>query len=137
MTRKLLAVRYKSIPPTSLSLHPLNLAFRFLLELAALAAFGYWGWTQHEGFLRPVVAVGLIILAAVMWGTFRVPGDPGKAPIAISGRVRLLLEFVFFGSAVGLLAAADQSQVAIIFGVVTLIHYLISYDRLRWMLTQR
>jgi len=49
--------------------HPLNLALRFILEIAALFAFGYWGWTQHEGVWRYIWAAGLVIGAAVTWGT--------------------------------------------------------------------
>ena len=32
--------------------HPLNLAVRFLLEIAALVAIGYWGFSQHSGIWR-------------------------------------------------------------------------------------
>ena len=34
-----------------MSAHPINLALRFILELAALYALGYWGWTQHDGLV--------------------------------------------------------------------------------------
>ncbi len=56
--------------------HPLNLALRFLLELVALGAMGYWGWTQHEGTARWLWAIGLPLVAAVLWGTFAVPTTP-------------------------------------------------------------
>jgi hypothetical protein len=32
--------------------HPINLALRFLLELAAWGSMGYWGWQTHEGVMR-------------------------------------------------------------------------------------
>ncbi len=72
--------------------HSLNLALRFLLELAALGAMGYWGWTQHEGPVRWRWAIGLPLVAAVLWGTFAVPNDPsrsGQAPVPIPGILRL------------------------------------------------
>ena len=56
--------------------HPLNLTLRFLLELAALIGFGYWGWGAAAGPLRWLLALGLPLLAAVLWGTFAVPDDP-------------------------------------------------------------
>lgn len=75
--------------------NPVNLALRFVLEMAALAALGYWGWTQHSGIARWAWTLGLVIGAAALWGTFRVPDDPGSAPVAVPGIVRLLLEAAF------------------------------------------
>jgi hypothetical protein len=36
-----------------MSKNPANLALRFVLELAALAALGYWGWTTHNRHSAP------------------------------------------------------------------------------------
>jgi len=116
--------------------HPLNLALRFILELGALGAMGFWGWTQHTGPSRWLWTIILPLLAALLWGTVRVPGDPGYAPVAVHGIVRLLLETVFFGGAVWLLIAAGQSGWAIALLVATLIHYALSCDRILWMLRQ-
>jgi hypothetical protein len=117
--------------------NPINLALRFLLELFGLFALGYWGWTQHSGLPRILWTLGLPLLAAFLWGTFRVPNDPGKAPVAVTGWVRLLLEIVYFGGSVYLLYLAGQPGWALAFGLVTLLHYIISYDRLAWMLTSQ
>ena len=46
--------------------HPINLAIRFLLELAALAALSLWGWRQSESWIRIVLAMGLPVIAAVL-----------------------------------------------------------------------
>jgi hypothetical protein len=43
--------------------HPVNLAVRFLLELAALFSIGSWGWQQGSGVPRYLLAVVLPILA--------------------------------------------------------------------------
>src|SRR6266511_3997628 len=77
----------------------INLALRFFLELAALYFIGYWGWTQHAGVLRYLLAIGLPLLAAIIWGVFRVLGDGGAPRVRVSGIVRLLIEVVFFGFA--------------------------------------
>ena len=119
--------------------NPINLAVRFLLELAALYAFGYWGWTQHDGGMRFALAIGLPLIAAALWGTFAVPNDPsrsGKAPVPVSGIIRLVLELAFFAIATWLLFDAGQLLWAKTLGVSTLIHYLISYDRITWLLKQ-
>ena len=54
----------------------------------------------------------LAAFAATLWGTLRVPGDPGPAPVAVPGAVRLLLELGFFGGSVVLLASAGQVTLA-------------------------
>lgn len=107
--------------------HPFVLATRFLLEMAALVAVGYWGWTQHTGVLQVLLAVGFPLVIAVVWGTFRVDGMPNKAPVAIPGPLRLLLEFTVFGLAVVLLADAAQAAAWVLGGLIVL-HYLVSYD---------
>jgi hypothetical protein len=118
-------------------MHPVNAALRFALEIAALVAMGYWGWGQHEGWARWLWALGLPLVAAALWGTFRVPGDPPDAPVAIPGAVRLLFELLFFGAAVWLLARAGRPAWALVLGVLLVGHYLASYQRLGWLLQQR
>jgi len=116
--------------------NPINLAFRFLLEIAAFVAMAYWGWTQYDGVWRVVFAVGAPLLAAVLWGTFAVPDDPsrsGKAPVPVPGIVRLLLELAIFGFATWALYDAGQTTIALIFALLVLFDYLISYDRIAWL----
>lgn len=117
--------------------HPLNLGLRFLLELTAIWAMGYWGWTQHSGFSRWVLVIGVPLVAMSVWGTFRVPDDPREPPIAVRGYVRLILEAVILSSSVLLLYMSDQRGLAIGFALVLLLHYLLSYDRVIWLLTER
>lgn len=119
--------------------HPLNLTLRFLLELAALVAVGAWGWQQREDGLRFALAIGIPLLLAVAWGVFAVPDDPsrsGKAPIPVPGPLRLLFELAFFALAVWALYAIGQTNLGWIFGVVVAFHYILSYDRIRWLLAR-
>jgi hypothetical protein len=116
--------------------NPLNLALRFFLELAALYFIGYWSWTQHEGVLRYLLVIGLPLLAAAIWGVFRVPGDGGAPRVRVSGVVRLLIEIVFFGFATWGLFEAGATTTGWILGGLTLFHYIISYDRIGWLLKQ-
>ena len=119
--------------------HPVNLALRFILEIAGLVALGWWGWNQGEGILRFVLAFGIPILAAVLWGTFAVPDDPsrsGKAPVQVPGIVRLLLELAFFVSATWSLFAEGAATLGWIYGIAVLVHYLASYDRILWLVRQ-
>jgi hypothetical protein len=116
--------------------HPINLGVRFLLELSILASLGYWGWTEHDGIWRFLWGLGLPLAAAAAWGTFRVPNDPGPAPMAVPGFVHLLLELALFGAAVALLFAAGRSVTAAVLGVLMALHYAVSYDRVAWLLRQ-
>jgi len=119
--------------------NPINLAFRFLLEVVALLAIGYWGWSTSEGVLRFVLALGLPIIAAVLWGTFRVPNDAsssGKAPVPIPGFLRLVLELALFAFAVWGLYDAGAVQLSWILGLAVLVHYALSYDRISWLIRQ-
>ena len=119
--------------------HPLNLILRFLLEITALIIMGIWGWHQVDGSLQYVLAVGIPILASTFWGVFAVPQDPsrsGKAPIPIPGLLRLLLEVAFFGFAVWGLVRLEWMLFSWIFGGVLFLHYLLSYDRIQWLLSR-
>jgi hypothetical protein len=110
---------------------------RFVLEINALIVFGFWGWMQSETHIRIVFAFGLPIVLSAAWGIFAVPNDPsrsGKAPVVISGKLRLVLELAFFGFAVWCLKDLLLSELSLAFAVVILIHYIVSYDRIQWLL---
>jgi hypothetical protein len=119
--------------------HPLNLAGRFLLEIAALAVLGTWAWYSRNDGLRIVAAVSVPMVCAVLWGTFAVPHDPtrsGSAPVPVSGVVRLALEFGFFASATAAFAHLGFVRLAIMFGAAVAIHYVVSHERVRWLIVQ-
>lgn len=113
-----------------MSNHPINLLARFLLEISALIAMGVWGWNSGEGIIRFLFAIGIPMIAAAIWGIFRVPNDPGKAPIAIPGIIRLAYEFIFFGFATWALFETNFMTMGWIFITIIIVHYLISYDRI-------
>ncbi|MEP7310287.1 MAG: YrdB family protein [Acidobacteriota bacterium] len=119
--------------------HPVNLAFRFLLELSALAFMGLWGWRQRDDGVRIVIALAIPSLAASLWGVFAVPSDPtrsGSAPVPVPGTIRLALECGFFAYATWALADLGFTRLAAIFGTCAVLHYLLSYDRIAWLVRQ-
>ena len=117
--------------------HPVNLILRFLLEIMALMSLGIWGFEQSESWFRLVLAFGLPVILAVIWGIFAVPNDPsrsGSAPIITVGFIRLIIELGIFGFAIWSLHDIGYDNFSLIFGIVVLAHYLISYDRVLWLL---
>ena len=96
-----------------------NLALRFLLELCALVALGYWGFKTGGGLITKLaLGIGAPFRAAVVWGTFLAP----RAAVLTPGLLRLVLELGVFGSAAAALYAAGRPVLAWALGV----HYVIN-----------
>lgn len=117
----------------------LNLTLRFLLEMAALVGMGVWAWTQAEGWQRYAFGVGVPLVAAGLWGTFAVPGDPsrsGQAPVPVPGLLRLALELAVFGFGAWALYDAGATSLGWILAIVAVVHYALSYDRVAWLIRQ-
>jgi len=119
-----------------LAYNPINLALRFILELVALFALGYWGWSQASGAFRFVLAIGIPLVAALIWGVFRVvePMHNQNPPVHVPGIVRLVIEVVYFAAAAYALYDASLETWGIVFAVVVGLHYLVSYERVLWLL---
>ena len=123
-----------------MSKHPLNLALRFLLELAAIVAFGAWGYSLTEGGTKILLAILLPVLFATLWGVFAVEGDPsrsGKTVVQTPGWIRLILELGLFAAAALMLFELGFNLPAWIFSGAVLVHYVSSYDRIAWLLKQK
>lgn len=116
--------------------HPLNLALRFILELLALYIVGYWGYTKGEGVYKYIFMLLIPLILATAWAVFRVPGDPGRAPVAVNGIIRLTIEASVFGIAVFALFDTGYDKYGWILLAVLIVHYAISYDRLFWIIKQ-
>ena len=120
--------------------HPINLIFRFILEICALISIGIWGWKQVDGLFKLVLSIGIPIIIAFIWGIFAVPNDPsrsGKAPVVVSGILRLIIEFTIFSFAVWSLYNIGFISLSWILGIALLVHYTLSYDRIIWLLNKK
>ncbi len=117
--------------------NPVNLTFRFLLEIIGLVGLFRLGLEVGTGPWRWILAVGFTFAAMALWATFRVPGDrsaKGDAPYPVSGPVRLLIELVVFAAgAVGWFVAGPSWMAWAYPGALTL-HHLVSYDRIAWLI---
>lgn len=125
-----------------MSQHPVNLAVRFLLEIAAVSALAFWGW-GWGGWYRWPLAIAIAVAAMAVWSMFRTPGDGVSGPglVATPGPVRLILELGLFALAVAALLTAHANEraawFALILGIATVVHYALSWDRIVWLLTGR
>lgn len=102
-----------------------NLALRFLLELAALAAVGYWGWKTGDGALRPAFAVAAVAAIVVVWALFISP----KASVVVPGPLKLALELAVWVAAGAALYATGHSRLALAFVAVAIASGSLNY---RW-----
>ena len=99
---------------------PPNLALRFLLELGALAALGYWGAHVGAGFAARLGLALAAPLAAAAWGAVVSP----KARLRAAAPTRLAVEVAVFAAGVSALAAAGRPRAAAGFAAAVAVHEL-------------
>jgi hypothetical protein len=105
-------------------LHYINLAFRFLLEICALIALGYWGFLIGKGNeMKILLGIGFPILNGLIWGGF---GSP-NAKVKLSMPLHILLELIVFGIPAIALYAAGKPQIAWIYGICVVINRLLMF----------
>jgi hypothetical protein len=73
-----------------------NLALKFLLELAALASFAFWGAETGSGAFAVVLAIAAPLAMALLWGRFAAPRASHRLP----PRTRIPFELGVFALAV-------------------------------------
>lgn len=101
-----------------------NLALRFLLELCALAALGYWGFATQSGWpLKLLLGLGAPLLAATVWGVF---GSP-KALVPLTGPAHLALDMLVFGSGALALIAAGRPGLGGLFALALVANRALIY----------
>jgi len=93
----------------------LNSALRFLLELAALASFCYWGVQQGDSTAAKIVlGVGAPVVMAIIWGLLVSP----KARFEIPSIPKFVLGIVILALAAVALSNAGYPGLAIAFEVL-------------------
>lgn len=92
-----------------------NDAFRFLLELAGIAALALWGWeVGSPGPLRFVFAVVAPLALIVIWALLVAP----KANSPLDPSVRVIVGSGLLLLAAGVLWLAGQPAAALLFAVL-------------------
>ena len=101
-----------------------NLLLRFLLELFALGALGYWGFKTGGGMAAKVgVGIGTPLVAAFVWGVFLSP----RAALALPETLVLVLQAVVFGAAAASLVATGHRTLAFVFVAVAVMNAILMY----------
>lgn len=96
----------------------------FLSELAALFAYGYWGFRlDHPVGIKVLVGVRLPLLVAIGWGLFLSP----KASYEVSAAIRFVLKVFVFGFAAAALYAVGLPSLSFVLGVCVLVAHLMVY----------
>lgn len=99
-----------------------NLALAFLLELAMLAAYGYWGFQTGDGtFVKIVLGIGVPIVVIILWGLFEAP----RAYRPLPQPWHFILKVVLFGISVVALFAAGRTDLALVFAALLIINALL------------
>ena len=100
-------------------LYSSNEALAFLLELCALAALAWWGFTAGAGIaVHLLLGLGAPLLAAAVWAMFAAP----KARVRLSRSAVVVVKILVFGAAAAALAAQGQHILTIVFVVVVLVN---------------
>jgi Protein of unknown function (DUF2568) len=99
-----------------------NLALAFLLEIVALIAFAFWGWTVGSNTAtRLLLVIALPLAAAAVWGLFLSPKPDIQLPYAVVA----LAQFLFFALAVGALWASGHHVLSVITAAVLVVNRLL------------
>ena len=101
-----------------------NLGLAFLLELAALVAFCYFGFNIGGTLpLKFLLGIGLPAGAIVIWAIWGAPMSKRR----LSGAPFLLLQILFFGAAALALYLVGQHVLGFIFALVFILNTILAY----------
>ncbi len=93
------------------TLRAANLALAFLIELAGIAAVGYWGFTLDAGAgVRILAGIGTPVLFIAAWAVLGAP----RAPVRLGPAARLVFKIVWVGLAALLLALAGAVPLGVL-----------------------
>ncbi|WP_344262700.1 YrdB family protein [Actinomadura napierensis] len=100
-------------------LHVLNEGLAFLLEIAALAALAWWGFTTGGNMIVHIVlGIGTPAAAMVLWGMFAAP----RARFKVALPFVLLVKAVVFGAGALALYGVDHTALAVAFAIVAVLN---------------
>ena len=96
----------------------LNLGLKFLLEVAGLAAFAYWGANTGEMPVSLLLAIVTPGAAAFAWGVFAAPKSARRLPL----QPRIRFELTVFTAAVLALLSAGVLGLAVAMSAMVILN---------------
>ncbi|MFG2021366.1 YrdB family protein [Actinomadura geliboluensis] len=100
-------------------LHVLNEGLAFVLEVAAIVALAWWGFTTGGNVVVNVVlGIGTPVGAMVLWGLFAAP----RARFKVALPFVLLVKAIVFGAGALAFYGVDHATLAIVFAVITVLN---------------
>ncbi len=104
------------------TLRLVNLAVRFLLELAALVAFGFWGLRTGDSIISSLLlCIGAPTAAIVFWWLFVAP----RSRFALPAAVKLVLGLAVLGLAALALVATHQYLTSVVYTALVVVNQIL------------
>ena len=99
-----------------------NAALAFLLELAMIASFGYWGYqSTTNALMKWLLAIGLPLVVIVVWALYFAP----KGPRRLTSMPGSLLSLGLFLLAAFALYQSDQPVAAVAFAALAIVNRML------------
>jgi Protein of unknown function (DUF2568) len=97
------------------------LTVRFVVEMAAMAALGFWAWqSAPDGWLRIATVIGVSLAFIVVWGRVAAP----RATNGLSQPQRDMVGTILILIAAVALALAGQSTLAAVLAIITVVDWV-------------
>ncbi|MGW5416094.1 YrdB family protein [Actinomadura geliboluensis] len=99
--------------------HVLNEGLAFVLEVAAIVALAWWGFTTGGNVVVNVVlGIGAPVGAMVLWGLFAAP----RARFKVALPFILLVKAIVFSAGALAFYGVDHATLAIVFAVIAVLN---------------
>lgn len=99
-----------------------NLTLAFLLELAMLGAFAYWGFSLPDSLLRWLLGLGVPVVVIFIWARYLAPNSKSR----LRGVWLIATKLVLFGVATVALVSTGQGLLAALFALLAIINLVLS-----------
>ncbi|MRR31350.1 DUF2568 domain-containing protein [bacterium] len=107
----------------------INNGVSFLLELTALAAFGYWGFhTGRSDLMKWVLGIGAPLVMIVFWALFMAPRSSNR----LNATAGIIVSSVIFLLAAATLYFSGVHELAVILAVVVVVNQVLVVAWQQW-----
>ena len=102
----------------------INLSVAFLLEIAMLISFGYFGYDYPQNWLtKYFFMIALPLAVAVLWGYFAAP----KSKNRLRKIPRTVFALVLYGASIFLLSLTGKITLAAVFAIIVVVNQVLLF----------